>query len=222
MIAYGETVGSVLVTKMKKLIIIILLLLPTLAFAAPKAKGGNAARDWDILFSAGMPKNPTAYGMSWYFDFPSGNGHVNYVTTPRHAALSGSITMSVAITTTGNPTFDYGYGADNPCLTPASVRPYFFTGDYQDEFGRWWSNQVSIQLAPGTVTITVPLDPALWSSVFGKVGNQDAVTLAAFYAAMQNVSSIGMTFGGGCFHGHGVSVNGGTARFTLIDYKVIP
>jgi hypothetical protein len=30
-----------------------------------------------------------------------------------------------------------------------------------------------------------------------------------------------MTFGGGCFFGHGVNVSGGTARFALISYTIL-
>ena len=65
------------------------------------------------------------------------------------------------------------------------------------------------------------LTPDRWSSVLGKFGNYDAASLAGFSAALQNVSSLGLTFGGGCFFGHGVNVSNGTARFILSEYSVI-
>jgi hypothetical protein len=37
----------------------------------------------------------------------------------------------------------------------------------------------------------------------------------------ENVGNIGMTFGGGCFAGHGVNISGGTARFSLTSYRHI-
>ena len=64
------------------------------------------------------------------------------------------------------------------------------------------------------------LTPDQWSSVYGKTGNYDATALAGFRDALANLGHIGMTFGGGCFFGHGVNVSGGTARFVLIGYTI--
>lgn len=67
-------------------------------------------------------------------------------------------------------------------------------------------------------TLAVPLRGDQWTSVFGKSG---VVAPTQFAAALANVSSLGMTFGGmgGCF-GHGVYVTGGTARWTLSSYTI--
>jgi hypothetical protein len=68
--------------------------------------------------------------------------------------------------------------------------------------------------------MTVPLTPDQWSSVYGKPGNLNATTLAGFHDALTNLGHVGMTFGGGCFAGHGVNVSGGSARFALISYSI--
>ena len=39
---------------------------------------------------------------------------------------------------------------------------------------------------------------------------------------LKNVGLIGMTFGGGCFAGHGVYLNSGNATFTVTDFRIIP
>lgn len=65
-------------------------------------------------------------------------------------------------------------------------------------------------------TMTVALDPAQWSDWNGQVGTTE---LAAFTAAVQNVSTIGLSFGGGCFFENGVGApNGGT--FNLWKFSV--
>jgi hypothetical protein len=55
-----------------------------------------------------------------------------------------------------------------------------------------------------------------WSDVIGEFGTLSATTQAGFAATLASVSQIGMTFGGGCFFGHGVNVSGGTAAFELL------
>jgi hypothetical protein len=77
-----------------------------------------------------------------------------------------------------------------------------------------------LQPTSGDVTMTVPLTPDQWSSVYRKVGNLNSSTLAGFQDALANLGDVGMTFGGGCFAGHGVNVSGGTARFVLISYTI--
>jgi hypothetical protein len=69
------------------------------------------------------------------------------------------------------------------------------------------------------VTMTVPLTPDQWSSVYGKPGNLNATTLAGFHDALTNLGHVGMTFGGGYFAGHGVNVSGAGAR-AMRSYKL--
>ena len=75
-------------------------------------------------------------------------------------------------------------------------------------------------LAPGARELVAPLDPAQWSSVLGKRGTDGAAARHGFEAGLAQLGNVGMTFGGGCFFGHGVFVTGGTARFITTEYVV--
>jgi len=85
------------------------------------------------------------------------------------------------------------------------------------EFGRWWSNPIRVPLVPGAYTVTVPIAPEQWSSVYGKRGSD---VPAAFADALRNVSHLGVTFGS-CFFGHGV-YSEAPGRVVITEYRVTP
>jgi hypothetical protein len=129
--------------------------------------------------------------------------------------------MTLAIVTTGSPVFNYNSESFNTCVNPATVRPFFWGATNPNAYeSRWWSDPTAYVLGPGTVTLTMPLTPDRWSDVGGQYGNYSSTTQAGFAASLANVGSIGMTFGGGCFMGHGVNVSGGTATFELLSYTI--
>jgi hypothetical protein len=198
----------------------------------------HAAKGWSILYSPSMPSTPTAGGPgTWYFDFPTDPNYpacvynpdtlchsVNYVTNSYTESVSHNVSMTFQILTTGAPTFNYMMETGNTCATSATVRLFLErkNDDLSQEFYRWWANSAIYDLQPTSenVTMTVPLTPDQWSSVYGKPGNLNATTLAGFHDALTNLGHVGMTFGGGCFAGHGVNVSGGSARFALISYSI--
>ena len=196
----------------------------------------NSDAGWRVQYSPSMPADPTAGGPGvWYLDFPSDPNYpacidqgncdsLNYVTTSFSGPTAHSVSMTFQILTTGVPTFNYKLGSDNTCATPATVRLFLErkNDDFSQEFYRWWANPIGyeLQATPADVTLTVPLTPDQWSSVYGKAGSYDAAALAGFQDALRNLGHIGMTFGGGCFFGHGVNVSGGTARFALMSYTI--
>jgi len=161
----------------------------------------------------------TSLGTALLLLLPSGCASFSYSGPARQ-----SVSMTFQILTTGAPTFNYVMETDNTCATPAAVRLFLERrhDDFSDEFYRWWANPIAYQLQPtsGNVTLTVALTPDQWSSVYGKFGDDDANALAGFQDALGNLGRVGMTFGGGCFFGHGVNVSGGTARFALISYTI--
>ena len=122
----------------------------------------------------------------------------------------------------GDAAFDYHTAANNVCNAPASVRLFLqrkgdnLTGKGEYEFFRWWST-AGIVLKDGTFTLDVPLEPALWTSVFGKRGNANP---RAFAAALSHIDNAGVTFGGGCFYSHGVRILRGSAAFTMKSFAV--
>src|SRR5271166_628529 len=191
---------------------------------------------WTLWFSPGVS---LAAGPS--FSFPQWNASacpgptgfsqtcpsVHYLVN-KSGAINSSQSFAMTVTVAGNaPQWNYANieNDGNTCTSPATVRFYFQeTGDNWSGIGgyayyRWWSTQ-AIVLQPGISSLTVPLAPANWSSVEGENGANSATATAAFNAAMANARTIGMTFGGGCFYGHGVDLTGGSATFTLNSYTV--
>jgi hypothetical protein len=153
--------------------------------------------------------------------FPS-SGSINYLYTASPlAAVQGTLSITVQIDTLGTAVFDSVDPQTPSCTIPPSVRPFLWANNNGNgEFDRWWSNPRAITLAAGTHTLSVPLTAEAWSSVNGKFGNADAPTRFAFDRALLNVSRLGVTFGGGCSFGHGVSLRSGNATFSLTDYSI--
>lgn len=167
------------------------------------------------------------YGVEWnnYLDIWYWNHNP---ATYLNISLSHYLTVTFNIKTVGQPTWRYDSAPNNTCVSPAKVRPFFAVSEndvHYNDTGRWWSNPTAFQLdtlpvnANQTITFTIPLTPDSWSDVNGEFGNFNVNTIAQFAATKARVAELGFTFGGGCFFGHGVSVQGGTARFELIDYQ---
>ena len=198
--------------------------------------------DWSFYASSGVPAHPSALasGSGWQFTIPSFVSNVpcydrpkkcsrvGYLTTTYQKPLliGGSVSMTInLVSSSQNPTFGYQTESSNTCPTPAGVRLYIErAGDQKlatQPYHRWWSYPATITLQPGQHTITVAIDPALWSSVFGEFGTSSAAAADGFQQALGNVGKVGMTFGGGCFLGHGVyETDGGTTQVQMISYTV--
>ena len=180
---------------------------------------------WVISFSPGMPNHPVSgTGVSpvssWYFDFPSSDG-VHYIMVPYTASKPHkTLTITFKVTAlSGNPQF---ISVETGCNEAADFRPMLERqGDMlspSQEFYRWWSSDKVKLVADGQIhTLSVPLTPDRWGSVFGKNGTQAPTEFAT---SLQNLMGVGITFGGGCFAGHGVYVTGGKVRFTLLNYQI--
>jgi hypothetical protein len=161
------------------------------------------------------------------FDFPdiSTGTSVNYVFTRKApAVISGSLVIEASVEADPNIVFDYRTDPDNTCDAPAAMHPFIWANgnDPFGEFSRWWAVDVSFVLAPGSSILSIPLQPESWLSVFGKHGDASLAATTGFHQAIKNVSSLGLTFGGGCWLGHGIRVSDGNARFSLSSYKVVP
>lgn len=179
---------------------------------APVASG------WTMSYSQGTSLSQSQ-GAIWQFPFPSHPGHVNMV-TKRTGALSGQLT-AVVEESEDNPAWFWKFDAGNTCSATLPTTSLYFqragdnmSGQGEFEFYRWWSAGFEIQ--PSLRTISVPLDPAKWGSVFGKRGTDNP---AMFAAALANAISVGLVFGGGCFAGHGVAVTDGSATLKLKSFS---
>ena len=160
------------------------------------------------------------------FDFTNQSNTALLVTT--HGAYKGStlgdlrnatITAKFHISDANSAFTYFGEGTpSNPCGTPASTRLFFQTdngGGFQFTH-YWWSNPESAVLSNGTFTLTATVAPAEWSDWDGQNG---AARPAGFADAASNVTTIGLSFGGGCFFENGVGTDG-SGTFTLDNFNV--
>jgi hypothetical protein len=187
---------------------------------------------WSIQYSPSMPSSPSQAAGGWYFDFPQGPeadgaASVHYVTTPSGGGLASSSWLGAVfeIAETGAAVYQYKLKADNTCDNPAIVSLFLQQqGDRltaSEPYKRWWSvGGYALKSGSGELTVSLE-DGSKWLSVFGERGNASAAASAGFAAAKQYLGNIGLTFGGGCFKGHGVNLapGSGTSRFTLTTLR---
>lgn len=147
-------------------------------------------RGWHILWSAGVPKRPTAAGNGWHIDFPNAPGHLNYVQWFKAHKLAGSITARFTITGGGFVAPEYGF--------PASLGLIIQRKGERGQMDYRWFSDMAHLLEAGEATVTVPLTVEHWGDV---MGGRDP---AAFAAALADVESIGFVFGSAGGRGHGV------------------
>lgn len=184
----------------------------------PLSNDGNG--DLTFTFPAAPPNPPTA--TAW--------NEFSYLQTKFTESLTTEhyISVTMQVTTTSGAQFVYTWDDDgNTCGGDAYARVlidergdnYSGIGKYQ--YYRWWSNPIAYDLTTGgLVTVTTALTPDQWSSVQGQFGNANTHATNGFNKALANVGLLGITFGGGCFFGHGVDVLNGTATFALISFQI--
>lgn len=225
---------------MKKLILATITLLPVAASAAghwtapslltlkagnwffwfgqnePSLKNANPG--WSFVIPVG-PEDPTACVGADY-----GCPQVDYVMTLESLPITNSWLRIEAevVVTSGNPVLWWQMDVGNTCPEPPAVHA-ILAPNFGSDYGRWWSNPGKIILTPGAgpITVEIPMDPEQWTSVYGQPGTASDEAMAGWLSALQNPYAVGLTFGGGCFFGHGVNVvNGtGTAKFVLKNYQ---
>lgn len=168
-----------------------------------------------------------------YFDFPQqvdqpGSEYVNYLRYSFDSNLTNSQALRVtfSIDTSGFPIFGYHSEVLNNCAYPAHLRFFFESKGLdkrtQDGDHRWWSNQTAYELQStngASVSLIVNLDPSQWSNERGQAGSAAPLQFAV---DKRTVKSLGFSFDGGCFFGHGVNVHNGNAVFTMTGYEVLP
>lgn len=198
--------------------------------------GPPAPNGWTLWFSPGVTlgAGPSFNFPMWFSPpCPGPTGFrqycpaVHYLVEGTGPLTGKTLTMSVTIAG-NNPIFNFANieQDNNTCTNPAHVRFYFqqagddWSGNGAYAYYRWWSNPAAIILQPGTYTLSVPLTSAGgWSSVNGEFATT-AAGGAGFGAALANANTVGMTFGGGCFFGHGVDLLSGSATFKINSFTI--
>jgi hypothetical protein len=176
----------------------------------------------------GMPPTPTPLSLnSWQFEFPKAENDttmpnkVGYVLCPHNTAITASsLVGNFQITSSTGTLFIDGKEPFNDYV-PASFR-FILMKDLSTEFGRWWSNPYGFNLKDinnnGVYSLSVPLSPECWSSVYGKWGTE---AVNEFNNVKNYPTYIGLTFGAGGDFGHGCRSKDGTAYFLATDIKLV-
>jgi hypothetical protein len=210
-----------------------------LAVAAPSAFAGNAgsASNWkaydlnssgQALRSRTAPQSGTTIANFAFLAMPSTTSYLLTSWSGYNGSLLGNLSgndISANYSIDGSsPVFAYRT-ANNPCGTPASVRLYFqgATKGGFDPAHYWWSNLGSNVLVEGqNQGMTDSLaSPQNWTDIYGKSGASPEGA-AGFEAAVHDVDSIGVSYGGGCFFANGVGLSSGSADFHLNGYTTTP
>lgn len=113
------------------------------------------------------------------------------------------------------------YGGQPSCGGTTGYVRLFFQTDNGGGFAYthyWWSNPVFVNLANGdgqqlSAALT---DKTLWSDWNGQMATTEP---AGFADAVANVTTIGLSFGGGCFFENGVGTTDGSGTFTLTGFS---
>jgi hypothetical protein len=174
------------------------------------------ASKWEFFYSPNMPQHPAQEGASLSFVFPLADG-VHYLLTRYGGSLADKAEITFSASIAAIPPTEFTYSPNGCDYVPANAR-IMIQRDGDDlvaDYGRWWAT-VGWRLQNGSIVMTVPLTPEHWSSVNGRLG--DTVP-DAFADALAHVGNIGLTFGGGCFFGHGAWATG-PARFALTNFGV--
>jgi hypothetical protein len=190
--------------------------------------GPASASDWNILYSQNMPAHPSVVPNGWAFDFPKGEDFckvkekncpgVHYVTTSYRRVIRKGATVVIKgrIEVTGTPIFNYHLEPSNTCDSTPNAHALLQrkNDDMVSPDNRYWSNPITIPLVPGDFSVSIPIREGQWTNVDGKLNK------SGFNKTLKNIGNIGLTFGGGCFFGHGVSVRDGTARFVVTSFAI--
>jgi hypothetical protein len=183
--------------------------------------------NWNILWSQNMPTHPDALADGWSFYFPQGTDFcrrkyscpgVHYVMTPYTKSIEqgSTITVSGRIEVSGTPSFNYHLEPSNICNSTPNARVLLQRRDdnMYDSDNRYWSDPVAIPLVPGNFSVSIKVERDQWRNVDGTFNE------GGFNETLQDMGNIGLTFGGGCFFGHGVNVSGGSARFVVTEFAI--
>ena len=179
------------------------------------------ARDpWRIRYSLRMPSTPQKAGPGWSVQLPGPNGVISYVICNTREIIGGgrrpadSITLSVSLDLTEGAVFDHYTMSNNTGTAPSAVR-VMLLDKMSGNYNRWFST-AGIVLGPGVHTLTIPLEPAYWQSVNGKIGSATRSYSNAFRDIIREPVNPSIVFGGGLFYGHGTRLSTGHGTFRCL------
>ena len=188
--------------------------------AAPAVGMGLNPSDWNIMFSKNMPAHPSVNSAGgWQFELKD-NNEVHYVLEKasdkvRNAMSDNGSHLAVIMKV------DCPQGCEFKATqgsTPAAVT-VMIRKQNDDALtaanGRFWCGGSRIILAPGTYSVTCPLDRSAWTNVDGQKPSSEE-----WNNTLKNLGEVGVTFGG-TFYGHGVRMSSGSAVISMLKFDAI-
>ncbi len=164
------------------------------------------------------------------FTFPA-TPDAAYLTTAKSGTgdlTGGTISATVGISAAGGTTFE---NYNDYCGTQIPTVGLYFqtssTGGFNPSAYWWSTTRVPVtDLVDSTMPLSTVLSGANWSNYYGQAGDSNSsyteggTTYPApapyFTAAVANITSWGVSFGGGCHYASGVGTPTGSATFTLL------
>ena len=192
-----------------------------------------ASTGWSFNF----PLDPAQYQPCYDYTHRGQCPWVGYVVTDTSIRLTQSETINIVFqVVSSGAEFDSATQSFNTCDEPKADFSIMIEHQHdralsQDGY-RWWAfaNRYTFfngSQDTGQITISVPLTPENWITVNGEPATQTTPDATSgiipynyFVNTLANIGDVGITFGGGCFAGHGAYLDQGTATFTLISYTV--
>jgi len=153
--------------------------------------------------------------------------HINSVQSNRSALRVGDI-ITVKYTVKKLGSKPRRFVSLDPAPAPPGLKPNLRPmlqvphDDYVSEDNRWWPSGVNCgflgtNLTGELQTLQIPIRPNIWTNVWGKPASQ---RMKGFLNVVQKAGKLNIVFGGGNSFSHGVSVQGGKVRITIVNVMI--
>lgn len=187
------------------------------------------ARDWTLRLdnapsgSLVSEIHPSSVkGGGFFFNLPndvdSPGWSADYLTVPCTAQITAGFTIRFAFkieAVSGSPVFQDPDGQWPGHGLPPGVRPVLIHKNGND---RWWSLPSVLATGAGVITANLKDELAWWNQ--NGIRADLVAGMGSFADTLENIGSIGVTYGAGDDSGHGTFTTGGKARFTMSEVKL--
>jgi hypothetical protein len=207
-------------------------------YVNPTVSGGYAS--WALPVNGAPVGASVSTRQNWLFVYDDTGDPGAPAMTRYNGTLLGDLSSKTAVTATFRLSLSTPAGStldpsqmwySTPGALPTvrfmfeAYDPALFAGTGVDPDLHWWSNPGAVGLttmANGTdYTLTVNLDPALWSNDYGAIGTHDGGV--AFHQTLASVLDLGLSFGGGSGFQNGFALMpGANGSFDLSELSTVP
>jgi hypothetical protein len=153
--------------------------------------------------------------------------HINAVQARRPAVRIGDV-VTVIYRVKKLGTKSPRFVSLDPAPVPPGLKPHLRPmlqvrhDDYVSQDNRWWPSGLNCgflgtNLTGELQTLQIPIQTNIWTNVWGKPASQ---RMSGFRNVLQTAGNLNIVFGGGNSFSHGVSVQGGKVRITIVSVTI--